>query len=156
MIFGFDDPDFNKRRNRLIDLARSAPKGVELEQIVPGGIYTVSTCKATGDRSYQDTIWEVKAVAGASILAIARNDGFWRDRGSVLLNFSEREWYPAEHLLLEWESADQERRYSASQRATERAAPQIATLSDEIDRLAAENTDLRRQLAEKAPTSKSA
>lgn len=91
-------PDWEANRKRSIDQARSCPKGVGVEQLVPGAIFTYGPSKHTGDRSGVETIWRVLATNGGHVVVeVARGDCKAGDRQVIVI--SEHEWYPAEHML---------------------------------------------------------
>lgn len=79
--------------------AAKAATGLAPEQLVPGAIVTVSSCKATGDRSYTDTIWEVASTNGGHALLRWRAGPKPFSERPTLVQIFEREFYPAEHML---------------------------------------------------------
>ena len=103
-LFG---PDYEANRRRLIDQARQCPRGLGHEQLVPGAIVTCGPCKHTGDRSWIGCIWRVLATNGGHIaLECVRGDYARKLDDRVVMLISEREWYPAEHMLDAMQSAE--------------------------------------------------
>lgn len=86
------------RQKRLNQLVRDIEPGMPREQLVPGAIVTISTNKATGDRSYTDSIWQVEGSSGNSILLSLVSGHCFGDRKQRLVQFHEHEFYAAEHL----------------------------------------------------------
>ncbi len=93
-------PDWEANRKRSIDQARSCPKGVGVEHLVPGAIFTHGPSKHTGDRSGIEAIWRVLATNGGHVvLEVARGDYIRKAGERRVIVIAEHEWYPAEHML---------------------------------------------------------
>jgi len=97
----FFSDDFEEFRRTLTGVAKTAPKGLDHEQITPGAIITFSSCRATGDRSYTDAIFRVVATTPADVIVKMIHGGHRGsdDDGIRHIKLYEREVYAAEHLL---------------------------------------------------------
>jgi len=102
MSFGMFGEDFERRQDGFRKVAAMAPKGLGLEQVVPGAVVTFSSCRATGDRSYTDTVFVVLATSPGNIVAKMLYGGHRHgkdDDGVRIISTYEREVYAAEHLM---------------------------------------------------------
>jgi len=107
-MFGFErDPNESARRERFAEMARKSPKGMGIEQLVPGAVVMVSPEKLIGDRSWCGDFYEIIGVAGSNVLCklLAPPRSY---AGTVTMQFAEREWYAAEHLYEDWRKANAE------------------------------------------------
>jgi hypothetical protein len=94
------DP-FGEREARIIAQNKRYPKGLAVEQMVPGALVVCSPNLTTGDRSYLDSIWEVKFVTGGRLLLKIKRGHSWMKNGEWLAVYAEHYWYPAEDLINE-------------------------------------------------------
>ena len=99
-MFSFFE-DMEKGRADRCAVAAKAAAGLSAEQLVPGAVVTLSTCRATGDRSWTGSVWEVVATNGGHA-KLKWCGGEPRYSGAdpfIFVQIHERQFYPAEHLL---------------------------------------------------------
>lgn len=100
--FGFD----GERDKRFMQMAQAAPRGLDIEQLVPGAIVTVGPTKC-GDRSYQDGFFEVIS-RNVHVVLLKQLHGYSRSNSFVTVPIHERQFYAADDLWRTLQSAESE------------------------------------------------